>query len=61
MYVLQVYTINQESKNLLVMGIPAIRVREELIKLFALYGDVEEYVSIRSIGKRQSLLMSSCC
>lgn len=40
---LQVYTINLESRFLLVQGVPAIGVMAELVQLFALYGVVEEY------------------
>ncbi|XP_057293004.1 RNA-binding protein 48-like [Hydractinia symbiolongicarpus] len=39
----KVYTINQESKYLLVEGVPAVGASKELIELFALYGEVEEY------------------
>lgn len=39
----QVYTINLESRYLMVQGVPAIGVMTELIQLCALYGAVEEY------------------
>lgn len=39
----QVYTINLESRYLMVQGVPAIGVMAELIQLCALYGAVEEY------------------
>lgn len=39
----KVYTINQESKYLLIEGVPAVGASKELIELFALYGEVEEY------------------
>ncbi|XP_073678338.1 RNA-binding protein 48 [Garra rufa] len=39
----KVYTINLESRFLLVQGVPAIGVMTELVQLFALYGVVEEY------------------
>lgn len=39
----QVYTINLESRYLMVQGVPAIGVMTELIQLCALYGVVEEY------------------
>ncbi|KAK7125026.1 hypothetical protein R3I94_019170 [Phoxinus phoxinus] len=39
----KVYTINLESRFLLVQGVPAIGVMAELVQLFALYGVVEEY------------------
>uniref|UniRef100_A0AAQ5ZDF7 RNA-binding protein 48 n=1 Tax=Amphiprion ocellaris TaxID=80972 RepID=A0AAQ5ZDF7_AMPOC len=38
----QVYTINLESRYLMVQGVPAIGVMTELIQLCALYGVVEE-------------------
>lgn len=37
------YTINLESRFLLVQGVPAIGVMTELVQLFALYGVIEEY------------------
>eukprot|EP00794_Sanderia_malayensis_P003470 gene3470-3967_t len=39
----KVYTINQESKYLLINGIPSIGVGKEAVELFAIYGEVEEY------------------
>ena len=39
----QVYTINLESRYLMIQGVPAIGVMTELIQLCALYGTVEEY------------------
>ncbi|XP_065054028.1 uncharacterized protein LOC135682876 isoform X1 [Rhopilema esculentum] len=39
----KVYTISQESKYLLVQGVPSVGVTKELIELFAIYGAVEEY------------------
>ncbi|XP_061180381.1 RNA-binding protein 48-like [Saccostrea echinata] len=39
----KVYTVNQESAYLLVQGVPALGTSQELIKLFAVYGAVEEY------------------
>ncbi|ROL48656.1 RNA-binding protein 48 [Anabarilius grahami] len=39
----KVYTINLESRYLLVQGVPAIGVMTELVQLYALYGVVEEY------------------
>ncbi|XP_026155764.1 RNA-binding protein 48 isoform X2 [Mastacembelus armatus] len=39
----KVYTINLESRYLMVQGVPAIGVMAELIQLCALYGAVEEY------------------
>ena len=38
----QVYTINQESKYLMVTGVPCVGATTELLQQFALYGDVEE-------------------
>ncbi|KAJ8334177.1 hypothetical protein SKAU_G00398160 [Synaphobranchus kaupii] len=39
----KVYTINLESRFLLVQGVPAIGLMAELVQLFALYGAIEEY------------------
>uniref|UniRef100_A0A1A7X8M5 RNA-binding protein 48 n=2 Tax=Iconisemion striatum TaxID=60296 RepID=A0A1A7X8M5_9TELE len=39
----KVYTINLESRYLMVLGVPAIGVMTELVQLCALYGAVEEY------------------
>ncbi|XP_043073801.1 RNA-binding protein 48 [Puntigrus tetrazona] len=39
----KVYTINLESRFLLVQGVPAIGLMAELVQLFALYGVIEEY------------------
>lgn len=39
----QVYTINLESRYVMIQGVPAIGVMSELIQLCALYGVVEEY------------------
>lgn len=39
---LQVYTINQESRFLLVFNVPALGVVKDLLELFALYGEIEE-------------------
>ncbi|MCI4391992.1 hypothetical protein PGIGA_G00140790 [Pangasianodon gigas] len=39
----KVYTVNLESRFLLVQGVPAIGVMTELVQLFALYGVIEEY------------------
>ncbi|KAL7381531.1 hypothetical protein ABVT39_007367 [Epinephelus coioides] len=39
----KVYTINLESRYVMVQGVPAIGVMTELIQLCALYGAVEEY------------------
>ncbi|XP_024251131.1 RNA-binding protein 48 [Oncorhynchus tshawytscha] len=39
----KVYTINLESRYLMLQGVPAIGVMTELIELSALYGAVEEY------------------
>ncbi|KAJ0003281.1 hypothetical protein NQD34_008379 [Periophthalmus magnuspinnatus] len=39
----KVYTINLESRYVMVQGVPAIGVMNELIQLCALYGTVEEY------------------
>lgn len=39
----KVYTINLESRYVMVQGVPAVGVMNELIQLCALYGTVEEY------------------
>jgi len=39
----RVYTINQESKYVIVVGVPAVGATKELLQQFALYGDIEEY------------------
>ncbi|KAK3108151.1 hypothetical protein FSP39_002070 [Pinctada imbricata] len=39
----KVYTINQESRYLLVQGVPALGAGQDLVKLFAVHGTVEEY------------------
>uniref|UniRef100_A0A8C7YZZ7 RNA-binding protein 48 n=1 Tax=Oryzias sinensis TaxID=183150 RepID=A0A8C7YZZ7_9TELE len=39
----KVFTINLESRYVMIQGVPAIGVMEELIQLCALYGTVEEY------------------
>lgn len=38
----QVYTINQESRYLLVLNVPALGITKELLELFSLYGTIEE-------------------
>ncbi|XP_075348930.1 RNA-binding protein 48 isoform X1 [Mycteria americana] len=38
-----VYTINLESRYLLIQGVPALGVMKELVEQFALYGAIEEY------------------
>ncbi|XP_062982822.1 RNA-binding protein 48 [Elgaria multicarinata webbii] len=39
----KVYTVNLESRYLLVQGVPALGVMKELVEQFALYGTIEEY------------------
>ncbi|XP_023423132.1 RNA-binding protein 48 isoform X2 [Cavia porcellus] len=39
----KVYTINLESRYLLVQGVPAVGAMKELVERFALYGTIEEY------------------
>ncbi|RIA84354.1 hypothetical protein C1645_418120 [Glomus cerebriforme] len=39
----RVYTVNQESRYLVVENVPALGLTKELLELFALYGVVEEY------------------
>lgn len=38
----KVFTVNQESKYLLVMNVPSLGVVEELLALFRVYGEIEE-------------------
>ena len=40
---LQVYSASQESRYLLVQGVPALGAHQELVKQFALYGTIQEY------------------
>ena len=40
---LKVYTCNQESKYLIVANIPSVSVHQQLLKLFSIYGIVEEH------------------
>ncbi|XP_055516916.1 RNA-binding protein 48 isoform X2 [Leucoraja erinacea] len=42
----KVYTINLESRHLLIQGVAAVGVMKELIELFALYGTIEEYFAL---------------
>nr|XP_020640892.1 RNA-binding protein 48 isoform X1 [Pogona vitticeps] len=39
----KVYTVNLESRYLLIQGVPALGVMKELVEQFALYGPIEEY------------------
>ncbi|CAG8478372.1 4694_t:CDS:2 [Acaulospora morrowiae] len=39
----KVYTVNHESRYLVVENVPALNLKKELLELFALYGTVEEY------------------
>ena len=39
----KVYTVNQESKYLLVQNVHALGVTKELLELFSLYGDIAEF------------------
>ncbi|XP_043923609.1 RNA-binding protein 48 [Protopterus annectens] len=39
----KVYTVNLESRYLLIQGVPAVGVMKELVQMFALYGVIEEY------------------
>ena len=38
----QVYTVNQESRYVLVLNVPALGVTKELMELSSLYGSIEE-------------------
>eukprot|EP00118_Oscarella_pearsei_P007976 m.40130 g.40130 ORF g.40130 m.40130 type:complete len:227 (+) comp32907_c0_seq3:19-699(+) len=42
----KVYTINQESRYLLIQGVPEVGASEELIQLCSLYGTIEEYLPL---------------
>ncbi|XP_051007943.1 RNA-binding protein 48 [Acomys russatus] len=39
----KVYTINLESRYLLIQGVPAVGAMKELVERFALYGEIEQY------------------
>ncbi|XP_051856835.1 RNA-binding protein 48 isoform X1 [Antechinus flavipes] len=39
----KVYTVNLESRYLLIQGVPAVGVMKELIEQFALFGAIEQY------------------
>ncbi|XP_005388077.1 PREDICTED: RNA-binding protein 48 [Chinchilla lanigera] len=39
----KVYTINLESRYLLIQGVPAVGAMKQLVERFALYGTIEEY------------------
>ncbi|KAL6062405.1 RNA-binding protein 48 [Balamuthia mandrillaris] len=39
----KVYTVNQESRYLIVQNVPTVGASKELINLFALYGTIEEW------------------
>ena len=41
----QVYTVNRESKYIVVQNVHALGVKQELLKLFSLYGEIEEWVA----------------
>ena len=41
-FVTKVYTINLESKYILVQGVPAVGAAKEMVELFALYGAIDE-------------------
>ena len=38
----QVYTVNRESKYIVVQNVHALGVKQELLKLFSLCGEIEE-------------------
>ncbi|KAM9165381.1 RNA-binding protein 48 [Pangshura tecta] len=42
----KVYTVNLESRYLLIQGVPALGVMKELVEQFALYGAIEEYSAL---------------
>lgn len=39
----QVYTVSQESRYLLVQGVPAVGGQHDLLKMFSQFGVVDEY------------------
>ena len=41
-FLFKVYTINLESKYVLVQGVPAVGATKELLERFALYGAIQE-------------------
>ena len=43
MFYFQVYTINDESQYLLIQGLPAIDVHEEIVRLLSSSGEIEEH------------------
>lgn len=49
----KVYTINQESKYLLVQNIPIVNATQELLQLFALYGEIDEYRLLKDYPREQ--------
>ena len=42
---LQVYTVNQESCHILVFNIPSLGITKDLLELFSLHGEIEEYMT----------------
>ncbi|KAM4874422.1 RNA-binding protein 48 isoform 2-T2 [Thomomys bottae] len=42
----RVYTINLESRYLIIQGVPAVGAMKELVERFALYGAIEEYYAL---------------
>ncbi|NWI70556.1 RBM48 protein, partial [Todus mexicanus] len=49
----KVYTINLESRYLLIQGVPALGVMKELVQQFALYGAIEEYHALDEYPSEQ--------
>ncbi|NWU82344.1 RBM48 protein, partial [Onychorhynchus coronatus] len=49
----KVYTINLESRYLLIQGVPALGVMKELVEQFALYGAIEEYHALDEYPSEQ--------
>ena len=39
------YTVNQESRHILVFNIPSLGVTKDLLELFSLHGEIEEYMT----------------
>lgn len=51
----RVYTVCDESRYLIVRNVPSLGCGDDLLKLFASYGEVEEYFTILSLVQVLSL------
>ncbi|XP_001625251.3 formin-like protein 20 [Nematostella vectensis] len=49
----KVYTVNLESKFLLVQGVPTVGATKELLEMFALYGPIQEYQLLKDYPKEK--------